>query len=73
MEFYAALVQQYFLWEYSDFSIEEIIDKLPKGNGVDQKKVLQIIGGYFAAGKSPQVAAAKLASILKSRITTLFV
>ena len=38
MEFYTAKVQQYFRWEYSDFTLEEILEKLPAGNGVDEKK-----------------------------------
>ena len=72
MEFYIALVHQYFLWEYSDFSIEEILEKLPTGN-VDEKKVLQIIEAHFSAGHQPQIPAKKLASVLKSRLKTLFV
>ena len=47
MEFYTACVHQYFLWEYSDFSIEEILEKLPKGNGVDEKKVVEIYRSAF--------------------------
>ncbi len=73
MEFYTALVHQYFLWEYSDFSIEEILEKLPTGNGVDEKKVLHIIAAHFDAGHQPQISAKKLASVLKSRLKTLFV
>ena len=72
MEFYIAKVHQYFLWEYSDFSIEEILEKLPTGN-VDEKKVLQIIEAHFSAGHQPQIPAKKLASVLKSRLKTLFV
>ena len=72
MEFYIAKVSQYFLWEYSDFSIEEILEKLP-GNGVDEKKVLQIIEAHFNAGHQPQIPAKKLASVLKARLKTLFV
>ena len=53
MEFYTAKVQQYFRWEYSDFSMEEILDKLPKGNGVDEKKVVEIIEAHFNAGHHP--------------------
>ena len=71
MEFYTAKVHQYFLWEYSDFSIEEILEKLP--NGVDEKKVLQIIEAHFSAGHQPQIPAKKLASVLKARLKTLFV
>ena len=71
MEFYTAKVHQYFLWEYSDFSIEEILEKLP--NGVDEKKVLEIIAAHFDAGHQPQIPAKKLASVLKSRLKTLFV
>ena len=71
MEFYIAKVHQYFLWEYSDFSIEEILEKLP--NGVDEKKVLQIIEAHFSAGHQPQIPAKKLASVLKARLKTLFV
>ena len=73
MEFYTAKVHQYFLWEYSDFSIEELLDKLPTGNGVDEKKVLEIIEAHFSAGHQPQIPAKKLASVLKSRLKTLFV
>jgi len=74
MEFYIALVHQYFLWEYSDFTIEELLEKLPKGNfGVDEKKVLEIIEAHFSAGHQPQIPAKKLASVLKSRLKTLFV
>ena len=73
MEFYTAKVHQYFCWEYSDFSIEEILEKLPPGNGVDEKKVLQIIAAHFDAGHQPQIPAKKLASVLKSRLKTLFV
>ena len=72
MEFYIAKVHQYFLWEYSDFSIEEILEKLPTGN-VDEKKVLQIIEAHFSAGHQPQIPAKKLASVLKARLKTLFV
>ena len=71
MEFYTAKVHQYFLWEYSDFTLEEILEKLP--NGVDEKKVLQIIAAHFSAGHQPQIPAKKLASVLKSRLKTLFV
>ena len=73
MEFYTALVHQYFLWEYSDFSLEEILEKLPKGNGFDEKKVLEIIEAHFSAGHQPQIPAKKLASVLKARLKTLFV
>ena len=71
MEFYTAKVHQYFLWEYSDFTLEEILEKLP--NGVDEKKVLQIIAAHFSAGHQPQIPAKKLASVLKARLKTLFV
>ena len=71
MEFYTAKVHQYFLWEYSDFTLEEILEKLP--NGVDEKKVLQIIEAHFSAGHQPQLPAAKIASVLKARLKTLFV
>ncbi len=73
MEFYTAKVHQYFRWEYSDFSMEEILDKLPKGNGVDEKKVVEIIEAHFNAGHHPQLPAAKIASVLKARLKTLFV
>ena len=73
MEFYIAKVHQYFLWEYSDFSIEEILEKLPAGNGVDEKKVLQIIEAHFNSGHQPQIPAKKLASVLKARLKTLSV
>ena len=73
MEFYTAKVHQYFLWEYSDFSLEELLEKLPTGNGVDEKKVLEIIEAHFSAGHQPQIPAKKLASVLKARLKTLFV
>ena len=73
MKFYTACVHQYFRWEYSDFSMEEILDKLPKGNGVDEKKVVEIIEAHFNAGHHPQLPAAKIASVLKARLKTLFV
>ena len=73
MEFYTAKVHQYFLWEYSDFSLEVLLEKLPTGNGVDEKKVLEIIEAHFSAGHQPQIPAKKLASVLKSRLKTLFV
>ena len=73
MEFYIAKVSQYFCWEYSDFTLEEILEKLPKGNGVDEKKLLQIIEAHFSAGHQPQLPAAKIASVLKARLKTLFV
>ena len=73
MEFYTAKVHQYFCWEYSDFSLEELLEKLPAGNGVHEKKVLQIIEAHFSAGHQPQIPAKKLASVLKSRLKTLFV
>ena len=73
MEFYTALVHQYFLWEYSDFSIEEILEKLSFDNGVDEKKLVEIIAAHFSAGHQPQIPAKKLASVLKSRLKTLFV
>ena len=73
MEFYTAKVHQYFLWEYSDFSIEEILEKLPTGNGVNEKKVVEIIEAHFNAGHQPQIPAKKLASVLKARLKTLFV
>ena len=73
MEFYTAKVHQYFLWEFSDFTLEELLDKLPTGNGVDEKKVLQIIEAHFSAGHQPQLPAAKIASVLKARLKTLFV
>ena len=72
MEFYTAKVHQYFCWEYSDFTLEEILEKLPTGNGVDEKKVMQIIAAHFSAGHQPQIPAKKLASVLKSRLKTLF-
>ena len=73
MEFYIAKVHQYFLWEYSDFSIEEILEKLPPRSRLDEKKVLQIIEAHFSAGHQPQIPAKKLASVLKARLKTLFV
>jgi len=73
MEFYTAKVHQYFLWEYSDFTLEELLEKLPTGNGVDENKILQIIEAHFTAGHQPQIPAKKLASVLKSRLKTLFV
>ncbi|PHY00601.1 MAG: hypothetical protein CK530_04970 [Planctomycetaceae bacterium] len=73
MELYTARVHQYFRWEYADFSMEEIFDKLPNGNGVDEKKVVEIIEAHFNAGHHPQLPAAKIASVLKARLKTLFV
>ena len=59
MEFYTAKVQQYFRWEYSDFTLEEILEKLPAGNGVDEKKVVEIYRSAFQCWSPPPASSRK--------------